>query len=53
MAKLRIRASHVPEAWALPRFMHVVSFVEALLDVFTEARDMAHAAAKRYPLVEG
>jgi hypothetical protein len=46
MATLPLRASHIPEAWALPRFSRVGSFFSALLDVFAEANAMAIAAEK-------
>jgi hypothetical protein len=48
MATLPIRASHVPEAWAFPRFTRIVSFIGAVIDVFSEAQELAHAAHKRY-----
>jgi hypothetical protein len=49
MATLRVRASHVPEAWALPRFTGLVTFIGTVFDVFAEAQAMARAAHKRYP----
>jgi hypothetical protein len=53
MATHRNRASHVPEAWALPRFTRIVTFTGAVLDVFSEALRLTDEAEKRYPLVEG
>jgi hypothetical protein len=52
MATLRIRASHLPEAWVLPRFANVVSFFGTMIEVFAEADELARAAYRRYPLVE-
>jgi hypothetical protein len=52
MSTYRIRASHVPEAWALPKFTRIVSFIGAAIEVFAEADALARAAYKRYPLVE-
>lgn len=49
MATLPVRASHLPEAWLLPRFASIVSFMGAVIEVFAEAQDMARAAHKRYP----
>ena len=46
MNTLPLRASHIPEAWALPRFARVGSFFSAVLDVFAEAHAMAVAAEK-------
>ena len=46
MATLPLRASHIPEAWALPRFARVGSFFSAVLDVFAEAHAMAVAIEK-------
>jgi hypothetical protein len=37
----------------LPRFASIVSFMGAVVDVFADAQNMARAADKRYPLVEG
>ncbi len=51
MATYRIRATHVPEAWAFPNFTRVVAFLNAALDVFAEAQQMARAAQRRYPFV--
>jgi hypothetical protein len=46
MNTLRLRSSHIPEAWALPRFARLGSFVGTLLDIFAEAHAMAVAAEK-------
>jgi hypothetical protein len=46
MNTLRLRSSHIPEAWALPRFVRLGSLVGALLDIFAEAHAMAVAAEK-------
>jgi hypothetical protein len=51
MATYRIRASHVPEAWVFPKFARIVAFLNAALDVFAEAQQMARDAHKRYPFV--
>jgi hypothetical protein len=53
MSTLRIRASHLPEAWVLPRFTSVVSFMSAVIEVFADADELARAAHKRYPFVQG
>jgi hypothetical protein len=57
MSTLRYQATHLPEAWPLPRFSRIVSALAATLsatiDVFAEAQDMARAAHKRYPFIEG
>ena len=34
MNTLRLRSSHIPEAWALPRFARLGTFVSTLLDIF-------------------
>jgi hypothetical protein len=52
MSTLPIRASHLPEAWPLPRFASIVSFMGAVIDVFAEADELARAAHKRYPFAE-
>jgi hypothetical protein len=46
MNTLPLRASHIPEAWVLPRFARVGSFFSAVLDVIAEAHQMAVAAEK-------
>jgi hypothetical protein len=46
MNTLRLRSSHIPEAWALPRFSRLGTFVGALFDIFAEANAMAIAAEK-------
>jgi hypothetical protein len=46
MNTLRLRSSHIPEAWALPRFARLGSFVDTVLDIFAEAHAMAVAAEK-------
>ena len=51
MATYRIRATHVPEAWVFPKLTRLVSFLNAALDVFAEAQQMARAAQRRYPFV--
>jgi hypothetical protein len=53
MSSMPMRASHVPEAaWALPNLNRLTTLVSAVLDVFTDAQDMARAAYKRYPFME-
>ncbi len=53
MSTMPMRASHVPEAsWALPNLNRLATLVSAVLDVFTEAQDMARAAHKRHPYME-
>jgi hypothetical protein len=46
MNTLRLRSSHIPETWALPRFARLGTFVSTLLDIFAEANAMAVAAEK-------
>jgi hypothetical protein len=49
MNTLRLRSSHIPEAWVLPRFPRFArlgNFVGTLLDIFAEAHAMAVAAEK-------
>jgi hypothetical protein len=46
MNTLQLRASHIPEAWVLPRFARVGAFFTALVEVFAEAHQMAVAAEK-------
>ena len=53
MSILGFQATHVPEAWALPRFTRVVAFFDAVIEVYSEAQTMARAAHKRYPFIEG
>jgi hypothetical protein len=52
MSTLRIQASHLPEAWMLPRFTSVLSFMSAVIDVFAEADELARAAHKRGPFAQ-
>jgi hypothetical protein len=46
MNTLRLRSSHIPEAWALPRFAQLGKFVETMLDIFAEAHAMVVTAEK-------
>ena len=46
MNTLRLRTSHIPEAWALPRLARFGSLVGTLFDIFAEAHAMAVAAEK-------
>ena len=46
MNTLPLRASHIPEAWVLPRFARIGTFVSALIEIFAEAHAMAVAAEK-------
>lgn len=52
MSTLSIRAPHVPYGWLLAGFAHIVSFVEAVLDVLADADRQASAARARYPLAD-
>ena len=52
MSILGFQATHVPEAWALPRFKRVAAFFDAVVEVFSDAQAMARAAQKRYPFIE-
>jgi hypothetical protein len=53
MSTLRIRASHIPEAWPQLGFTRVVQVLDAVIDIFAEAQEMARSAQKRCPFVEG
>ena len=46
MNTLPLRASHIPEAWALPRFSRIGTFVSAVVEIISEAHAMAVAAEK-------
>jgi len=50
MSTFPIRALHGP---AFPSFARVLFFIGVVFDVFAEAQEMARAAHKRYPFVEG
>lgn len=52
MNTLPLAASHIPEAWVLPRFSRIRTFLGAVIDVFAEAHAMAVAAEKSPFLIE-
>jgi hypothetical protein len=49
MNTLPLRASHIPEAWVLPKFARLGALLSSVIDVFAEAHTLAEAARKRYP----
>jgi hypothetical protein len=51
MSTLPIRASYRAEAFTLPRFAGIISFMTAVFDVFADADELAQAAYRRYPLI--
>lgn len=53
MSTLSIRSLHLPHVAFRPALSRFYSGVVTVLDVFTEAQEMARAAHKRYPFVEG
>jgi hypothetical protein len=53
MSTLPIRVLQVPQISLRPAVMRVISVIATAIDVFAEAQEMARAAHKRYPFIEG
>ena len=53
MSTLSIRTSHIPGVWLLAPLVQLGSSIVTVFDVFAEAQEMARAAHKRYPFIEG
>jgi hypothetical protein len=50
MTTLPLRALHGP---VIPGLARLVAAIDTVMAVFGEAQDMARAAQKRYPFIEG
>jgi len=53
MSTLPLRALHIPHVRLMPSFTRVILAIATVIDVFAEAQELARAAHKRYPFVEG